>query len=380
MLVSLKLQNMSNMGFIIDSLNGGGAERAVLNLTKEIVKLGHVVHIFILKDEIDYKIDRDLINLHVISDNGKVHPIRFINKRKLAKLLLKKIDEQNIKFSLFVSNLELSDEVAKIAKLPNLYHCLHGVMSEFIKSKYKNTRGLKKYRRKIKYYIKTKNQYDSSDLITVSKGAAEDIVKFGIKPKSCITIYNPFDFDFVRQRSNEEEVDDEFVLCVARFAKDKRHDLLIKAYADSRIKEKLVLMGTTDKPSDEKNLVDLKNIICKLNIEDKIVFKGFVENPYPWIKKAKAVILSSNHEGLSNVLVESLILKTQVVSTNCPTGPVEILEDDLSQFLSPVGDLKKLSSNIKKAIDSPVEISGKYIEKFNAKEIANQYVELSIHK
>ena len=353
MLVSLKLQNMSNMGFIIDSLNGGGAERAVLNLTKEIVKLGHVVHIFILKDEIDYKIDRDLINLHVISDNGKVHPIRFINKRKLAKLLLKKIDEQNIKFSLFVSNLELSDEVSKIAK---------------------------KYRRRIKYYIKTKNQYDSSDLITVSKGAAEDIVKFGIKPKSCITIYNPFDFDFVRQRSNEEEVDDEFVLCVARFAKDKRHDLLIKAYADSRIKEKLVLMGTTDKPSDEKNLVDLKNIICKLNIEDKIVFKGFVENPYPWIKKAKAVILSSNHEGLSNVLVESLILKTQVVSTNCPTGPVEILEGDLSQFLSPVGDLKKLSSNIKKAIDSPVEISGKYIEKFNAKEIANQYVELSIHK
>ena len=370
---------MSNIGFIIDSLNGGGAERAVLNLTKEIVKLGHVVHIFILKDEIDYKLDKSLFKLHVISKNGKVHPIGFLNKRKLAKLLLKKIDEQNIKFSLFVSNLELSDEVTKIAKLPNLFHCLHGVLSEFIESKYKNTHGFKKYRRKIKYYLKTKNQYDKSQLITVSKGAVEDLMKFGIRPKSCTTIYNPFDFDLVKQKSNEEVPEnDEFIICVARFAKDKRHDLLVKAYAASNIKQKLILLGTTDKPSDEKNLLDLKNMIRMLKIEDKVVFKGFVENPYPWIKKAKALILSSNHEGLSNVLVESLILKTQVVSTNCPTGPAEILEGDLSQFLSPVGDVEKLSSNIKRAIDSPVEISSKHIEKFNASEIASQYVKLSI--
>lgn len=372
---------MSNFGFIIDSLNGGGAERAVLNLTKEIVKLGHVVHIFILKDEIDFKIDKSMFKLHVISKNGKVHPIRFFNKRKLANLLLKKIDEQNIKFSLFVSNLELSDEVTKIAKLPNLYHCLHGVISEFIKSKYKNTHGIKKYRRKIKYYFKTKNQYDGTHLITVSKGAAEDLIKFGVKPKSCRTIYNSFDFDFVEQRSNQKVLDDdEFIICVARFAKDKRHDLLIKAYADSKIKEKLVLMGTTDKLSDEKNLLDLKNMIRKLKIEDKIIFKGFVENPYPWIKKAKALILSSNHEGLSNVLIESLILKTQVVSTNCPTGPAEILEDDLSEFLSPVGDVEKLSSNIKMAIDCPVEITRNHIKKFNGKEIARQYIKLSINK
>ena len=105
---------MSNVGFIIDSLNGGGAERAVLNLSKEIANLGHVVHIFILKDEIDFNIDKSTFKLHVLSNNRKVHPISFVNKRMLAKILLKKIDEQNIKFSLFVSNLELSDEVSKI--------------------------------------------------------------------------------------------------------------------------------------------------------------------------------------------------------------------------------------------------------------------------
>jgi len=368
---------MSNIGFVIDSLNGGGAERALLNLTKKIVELGHIVHIFILRDEIDYKINKSMFKLHVISDNGKVHAIRFFNKRKLAKLLLKKIDEQNIKFSLFVSHLELSDEVTKIAQLPNLYHCLHGVISKFIESKYENTRGIKKFRRKFKYFIKTKNQYDNSQLITVSKGAADDLKRYGIKPKSCRTIYNPFDFDLVKQRADEEVItDDEFIICVARFAKDKRHDLLIRAYAASNIEQKLLLFGTTDKPSDEENLKNLKNMIHALNLEDKVIFKGFVENPYPWIKKAKALILSSNHEGLSNVLVESLILKTQVVSTNCPTGPAEILEGDLSQFLSPVGDVDQLSLNIKRAIDCPIEINSKYIEKFNAEEIAKQYIEL----
>ena len=58
---------MSSIGFIIDSLNGGGAERSVLNLAKEIVKLGHDVHIFILKDEIDYKLDKSLFKSWFIS-------------------------------------------------------------------------------------------------------------------------------------------------------------------------------------------------------------------------------------------------------------------------------------------------------------------------
>ncbi len=369
---------MSNIGFVIDSLNGGGAERALLNLTKNIVELGHIVHVFILRDEIDYKIDRSIFKLHVISENGKIHPNKFINRRKLAKMLLNKIDEQNIEFSLFVSHLELSDEVTKIAQLPNLYHCVHAVISKFIESKYKNTQGIKKLRRRFKYFLKMKIQYDNTKIITVSHGVADDLKRFGIKPKSCITIFNPYDFDYINQRANEEVIaEDDFIVCVARFAKDKRHDLLIKAYASSNIEQKLLLFGTTDKPSDEENLKNLKNMIHALNLEDKVIFKGFVENPYPWIKKAKALILSSNHEALSSVLVESLILNTQVVSTNCPTGPSEILEGDLSQFLSPVDDAVKLASNIKKAIDCPIEITNKYYDKFNGKEIAKQYLSLA---
>ena len=368
---------MSNIGFIIDSLNGGGAERVVLNLSKKIVELGHIVHIFILKNEIDYKFDKSLFATHVISDSGKVHPIRFFSKRKLAKLLRAQIDAQSIEFDLFVSHLEMSDEITKLAKLPNLHHCIHGVISKFVESKYKNTTGLKRLRRKYKYFLKMRNQYSNTKLITVSKGVADDLIKFGIKPKSYTTIYNLFDFDYIKEKANEEAISEsDYIICVARFAKDKRHDVLIKAYKDANIREKLLLLGTTDKLSDEENLSCIKQMIIDLGIEDKVIFKGFIPNPYPWIQKAKALILSSDHEALPTVLIESLILKTQVVSTNCPTGPAEILDGELKEFLSPVGDVAALSSNIRKALKNPLHIESKYIEKFSADKIANQYIDL----
>ena len=368
---------MKNIGFVIDSLNGGGAERVVLNLSKRISEMGHVVHIFILKNEIDYQIDKNIFNVHVVSETGKVHPVRFFSKRKLATLLRAKIDAQNIKFDLFVSHLEMSDEITKLAKLPNLYHCIHGVISKFVESKYRNTTGFKRLRRKYKYFLKMTSQYSHTKLITVSRGVADDLIKFGIKPKSCTTIYNPFDFDDIRAKAGKKTISDsDYIICVARFAKDKRHDVLIKAYADADIQQKLLLLGTTDKPADEENLARIKQMIVDLDIEDKVVFKGFVPNPFPWIQKAKALILSSNHEALPTVLIESLILKTQVVSTDCPTGPAEILDGDLKDFLSPVGDVKALSNNIKKAVNQPLAITSQHVEKFSADKIVNQYINL----
>ena len=88
-------------------------------------------------------------------------------------------------------------------------------------------------------------------------------------------------------------------------------------------------------------------------------------------------VLSSDHEGLANVLVESLILNTMVVSTNCPFGPSEVLTGKLSDFLSPIGDVEALSTNIVKALNNPIEITEDLIEKFDAKTIAKQYLSLA---
>ncbi len=79
----------------------------------------------------------------------------------------------------------------------------------------------------------------------------------------------------------------------------------------------------------------LKDMIRERGLDDKVVILGFQQNPYKYIKNAKLLVLSSDREGLPTVVIESLILKTPVVSTDCPTGPREILIDDLSKWLVP---------------------------------------------
>jgi glycosyltransferase involved in cell wall biosynthesis len=136
-------------------------------------------------------------------------------------------------------------------------------------------------------------------------------------------------------------------------------------------------MGTTDKPADEDNLSNIKNLINELGLENQVIFTGFISNPYSWMKNADLFVLSSDLEGLANVLVESLIVNTMVVSTDCPFGPSEVLTGDLSSFLSPVRDVEALSSNILRALNNPVHITEDYIAKFNAKTIAKQYLSLA---
>ena len=84
--------------------------------------------------------------------------------------------------------------------------------------------------------------------------------------------------------------------------------------------------------------------------------------------------MSSDSEGLPTVLIESLILGTPVVSTNCPTGPSEILTGDLARFLSPVGDHKSLARNMVDALSGYPAITESIIERYDSKHVAQQYI------
>ncbi len=101
-----------------------------------------------------------------------------------------------------------------------------------------------------------------------------------------------------------------------------------------------------------------------------------MDNPYPYIKGAKALVLASNAEGLPTVLIEALILGTPVVSTNCQTGPQEILTGELAEFLSPVGDIDALTSNIRKVIENPPKIREEHIAKFDKDINVRKYLNL----
>ena len=218
--------------------------------------------------------------------------------------------------------------------------------------------------------------YTGKHLITVSKGLKKYIVNdLKAQPLSIQTIYNPFDFDEILQKSQEpiEGIPKEpYIINVARFSLvQKRQDVLLQAYKKADIPQKLVLLGAGD---DEKKIHFL---IKELDLENRVLLPGFSKNPYAWIKHADLFVLSSDFEGFGRVLAESLAVGTPVVSTHCPYGPDEILKEDLSLFLSPPGDVNALSKNIKKALYKYSRFDRETLQEFEEENVVKKILEIS---
>jgi glycosyltransferase involved in cell wall biosynthesis len=169
----------------------------------------------------------------------------------------------------------------------------------------------------------------------------------------------------------DERIDDvpkEYLISASAFRNVKRHDILLDAYKLLDTNIKLVLLCNKDK--------ELEKMIKIRDLENKIIITGFKRNPYPYIKNAKGLILSSEREGLPTVLIESLILNTPIVSTNCISGPSEILTGNLSKYLAKVNDSEDLANKMMLLLLENIIIDEKSIEKFSEVNIINKYLEL----
>ena len=132
------------------------------------------------------------------------------------------------------------------------------------------------------------------------------------------------------------------MICVARFEDQKDHFTLLKAVnkLKTKINFKLLLIGNGSK---EKSI---KAYIKDNNLEKSIKILKNIKNPFPYILKSNLVLLSSIYEGLPNILLESIVLKKFIISSNCPTGPAEILSYGKGGFLFNVGDYNALCNKI----------------------------------
>ena len=132
------------------------------------------------------------------------------------------------------------------------------------------------------------------------------------------------------------------IINIGRFTEQKDQLTLLKAVANlkDQIKFELLIIG---RGYEENNL---KRYIKENNLKEFVKIKKFMDNPYPALKKADILVSSSIYEGLPNVLLEALTLKKFVISSNCPTGPKEILLNGKGGLLFKVGDYKDLSKKI----------------------------------
>ena len=216
-------------------------------------------------------------------------------------------------------------------------------------------------------------------IVGVSQGVVDDLVSmFGISKYQCKTIYNPVDFiegevcqsnslPFIVNRSSKP-----LILGVGTLKESKDFQNLIRAFHFVR-KEKdsqLCILGEGEERSN------LEKLIKNLGLENDISLPGAVNDPFPYMEQADVFVLSSIWESFGLVLIEAMMTGTPVVSTDCPTGPAEILKDGLYGRLVPVRDAREMSQAIMRTLDDPIDskILKKRANDFSSEKIIPQYI------
>lgn len=368
------LMDTKRIAIIIDTLNGGGAEKVCLSLFKGMLAKNIDVHMIVLKQKCDYEIPASN-NIHFVFNDHKINLSNYFVQVKAAKNLVR-VFEKLGSFDAYISNLDVTHAIVAKIKLPNCFYVVHNSIEKSLEMHRKY--GIIKYWRKRRAI----NVLNGKRVITVSKGIKEEIVTGKIiTPLDITTIYNPIDIASIKKNSMEVDADipeHDYILFIGRIANQKRVDILIKAF--QYVKSDLNLVVLTNNQKKLNKLIKQYNIQGDAKDRNnahnkKIIGLNFKQNPYPLIKQAKALVLSSDFEGLGMVLIEALACGTPAVSTDCDHGPNEILLDDLARFLSPVGDPIKLAEKIDLAINYQLN-KPKILEKVSVDKVVDEYLQL----
>jgi glycosyltransferase involved in cell wall biosynthesis len=192
-------------------------------------------------------------------------------------------------------------------------------------------------------------------IIAVSTGVADDLSTLAEIPRERIlTIYNPVVTPDLEEKSRAlcdhpwfAPGSPPVLLAVGRFTGQKDLPTLLRAFARVRRMRpvRLLLLG------EGEERTKLEALVRELGVAADVALPGFVLNPFPYMARAAVLVLSSLHEGLAMVVIEALACGCPVVSTDCPSGPAEILEGGRYGALVPVGDVEAMAKAIHAALD-----------------------------
>ena len=288
--------------------------------------------------------------------------------RRRARILNRHLSDRP-PWDLVVSTLLVADRIS--ARSTVAHQVWHVVVTVPSKAYIGTRTGLKRHRR----LRRLRDAYTDRRVISVSEGAGRDLVEtLDLRPRQCVAIPNPFDISRIRRLASEpsELEGADYLVHLGRFGPAKRLDRLLGAFGRSRFPGKLVIVGTGLQSQRER----VKKLIATSGLEDRVQLTGFRLNPYPIVKHARALVVSSDYEGFCNVIVEALICGTPVASTRCPSGPEEILTGDLSIGLSDLTE-EDLAEAIDRVLENPPPISEADVERYAVDAITKRYLALA---
>ncbi len=322
------------IAILINSLSAGGAERVVANLLDTLCDK-YEIHLLLLRDEIDYPVPKgqiidflsrerrggseagaNIIRLPLIalrlrrycSENEIDLVLSFLNRPNLAAGLAKKLNlrskvimSERVFTPLFYDKATFRGRVGGFL-VSALYRYAYALVpnSEGTRDALINTYGIRN-----RFYVAT-NQISVSKIENDGAGAVDDV-------------------DFSRFT----------FICVAGFREQKNQSLLIESFGrlnDGNTQLLFIGKGPT--------LESAKRKAKALGLADRVLFVGQKENPHKYVAKSHCFVLPSNFEGFPNVLLEALACRTPIISTDCLTGPRELLAPSMCSPVSPGNVLK----------------------------------------
>lgn len=359
--------NLRHIAIFLPSLRGGGAERVMVTLANGFAARGHRVDLVLTRAEGPY-LAEVAPNVRIIDlDRGRVLasllPLAQYLRRERPDAMLSALNHANI----------IAVWARMLARVP-----VRLVVSER-SSLVRHT----EFRARIFMRLMRYAYHRADAVISLTQAGAQQMVDMlGLPAAMVAAIPNPVDVDQIL-RLAAERPDHRWLTCghspiflaVGRLVVEKDYPTLLKAFAKLRqsTEAKLIILG-------EGHLrADLEARIRALGLEGDVDLVGFQPNPFGWMAACDVYVLSSRHEGFPNSLVQAMACGAKVVSTDCSTGPDEILEGGKWGWLVPVGDVGELSNALDTALHAPKNIdirSG--LERFRADLVEKEYIKIMV--
>lgn len=337
------MNTANRIAMFIPSMGGGGAERVFANLSRGFVERGYPVDLLLVRrrgellDELPPSVR--VIELPSSRIITSCIPLKRYLEREEPAVLLSALDSANM---VAIVARSLADVDTRLVV------SVHNTLSLAAS-------GAPSLRLRLLPFM-AKYLYRRADAVVgVSRGVATDLVeKIGIRPDRVRVLYNPIVTEQMLSRQPEEfnestrsYSDKPFILGIGRLTAQKNFSLLVRASADVLRREdmELVILGEGDRRQE------LEELITELNLERFVRLPGFVPEALSYLQRASLFVLSSDWEGLPTVLIEALSCGCPIVSTDCPSGPREILNDGEYGALVPPGDEPGLREAIRAALE-----------------------------